>query len=203
MTTAADGERALGGRGARDDRETLDAVVDQHAPRLYRLVPGITRSAYDAEAVVGEVLVALVGGRDAVDPAVPLRSWLARTATRAALGRGDPEPAALATPGSWLPTYLPDGHRAGNQVFVTADWSGLPEGRLLDGGGREIVDDTLGALTARDRAILLLADVEGLPPEEIGAAVGAHPAAVRDRLHHVHMVLRERLTHALVPPRPR
>lgn len=201
MTTAAAvREQALLDRLGQGDPDALDVVVQCHAARLYRLAHGITRSAGDAEAIVREVCAALLERRDRLQPEVSLRTWLDRAATRAALGRRLSHAAADgAAVDPWLPTFLPDGHREGPRAVVAADWSTLPDHALLEGGALGTVRDTLDRLSPLDRAILVLADLEGLPVDEIGDAVGIDTATVRARLHRLRMALRERITHALVP----
>lgn len=203
VTTApVDQDHGLLDRLVQGDPEALDTLVERHAARLYRLARGITRSAAEAEAVVHEVLAALVDPSAAARSAVSLRTWLDGATARAALGRDAHRPAGGAALDGWLPTFLADGHREGERARVTADWSARPDPELLAGRVLDTLHDTLDGCTAVDRAILLLTDLEAYSAGEVGAMVGVQPAAVRARLHHLRMALRERITRTLAPPAP-
>lgn len=205
MTTASvDPEHGLLDGLARGDSAALETVIERHAARLYRLAHGITRSAADAEAVVQEVFASLAEPHVHSGRAVPLRTWLDGATTRAALARAaaHASPAWAAALDRWLPAFLADGHREGERAFVTADWSTQPDARLVADGALDIVHDLLDSVTGVDRAILLLTDLEGRGAGEVGAMVGIHPEAVRARVHHLRMALREHVTRMLLPPTP-
>lgn len=205
MTTApVDPEHGLLDGLARGDAAALETVIEHHATRLYRLAHGITRSAADAEAVAQDVLATLAEPRAHSGRAVPLRAWLDGATTRAALARiaARARPASAAALERWLPTFLADGHREGERAFVTADWSMQPDARLAADGVLDTVHDLLDSVTGVDRAILLLTDLEGHGAGEVGAMVGLHPEAVRARVHHLRMALREQVTRTLLPPAP-
>jgi RNA polymerase sigma-70 factor (ECF subfamily) len=98
-----------------------------------------------------------------------------------------------------LPTFLPDGHRAGEREFVLCDWSRSPEADLLSQETREIVQRAIQVLPDDYRAVLVLRDIEGLGNEEVAEIVGDSVAAVKSRLHRARMALRETLTRAFGP----
>jgi len=98
-----------------------------------------------------------------------------------------------------LPTFLPDGHRAGEWDLVLSDWSRSPEAVLLSQETREIVQRAIGFLPDQYRLVLVLRDIEGLCTEEVAQIVGDSVAAVKARLHRARMVLREALTQLFGP----
>jgi RNA polymerase sigma-70 factor (ECF subfamily) len=191
-------ERLRGG-----DTAALEALMERYASRVYRLAHGITRNEADAEEVVQDVFLAVFRKIHTFEGRAALGSWIYRVATNAALitrrgRRGDREVSF----DPQLPTFLPDGHRAGDRDFLLTDWSQTPETELLSQETRAILDRAIDALPAQYRAVLVLRDVEGLSNEEVAEAVGDSGAAVKSRLHRARMALREALTRHLGPPHP-
>ena len=200
MMMKIEGELTLIDRLRGGDTGALEMLMEQHASRVYRVAHGITRNEADAQEVVQDVFMTLFRKIHTFEGRAALGSWLYRVTTNAALikkrGRRLERELSL---DSELPTFLPDGHRAGDRSFIMADWSRTPEGELLSRETREILDRAIAALPPSYRAVLVLRDVEGLSSEEVAEAVGDSVAAVKSRLHRARMVLREKLTQALSP----
>jgi RNA polymerase sigma-70 factor (ECF subfamily) len=93
-----------------------------------------------------------------------------------------------------LPTYLEDGHRAGDRSYVLADWSSTPEQTYLSAEARKILENAIDGLPDHCRAVLILRDVEGLSSQGVAAIVDDSLGSVKSRLHRARMVLREQLT---------
>ncbi len=182
------------------DAAALEVLMEQHAQRVYRVARGITQNAADAEEVVQDVFLTLFNKIHTFEERAALGSWLYRVATNAALvkrrGRRSDREVPL---DSILPTFLPDGHRAGKREFVLCDWSRSPETALLSQETREIVQRAIALLPEQYRAVLVLRDIEGLGNEEVAEIVGDSVAAVKSRLHRARMVLREALTASFGP----
>ena len=96
-----------------------------------------------------------------------------------------------------LPTFLPDGHRAGDRALLVADWSETPDRALLSGESRRVLEAAIDRLPEHYRAVLVLRDIEELSNEEVAQIVGDSVAAVKTRLHRARMALRELLTRHL------
>jgi RNA polymerase sigma-70 factor, ECF subfamily len=182
------------------DTAALEILMEQHASRVYRVAHGITQNAADAEEVVQEVFLTLFNKIHTFEERAALGSWLYRVATNAALAKRRGRRSEREVPlDSILPTFLPDGHRAGEREFILRDWSRNPESALLSQETREIVQRAIGLLPEQYRAVLVLRDIEGLGNEEVAEIVGDSVAAVKSRLHRARMVLRETLTAAFGP----
>lgn len=182
------------------DTAALEIVMEQHAPRVYRVAYGITQNAADAEEVVQDVFLTLFTKIHTFEERAALGSWLYRVATNAALAKRRGRRCDREVPlESLAPTFLPDGHRAGEREFVLCDWSRSPEAAVLSQETREIVQRAIALLPDQYRAVLVLRDIEGLGNEEVAEIVGDSVAAVKSRLHRARMVLREALTRAFGP----
>jgi len=183
------------------DAAALETLMDRYASRIYRLAHGITRNEADAEEVVQDVFLTVFRKIHSFEGRAALGSWIYRVATNTALVKRRGKRAEIEVSlDSQLPSFLSDGHRAGDPAFILADWSRTPETDLLSRETREILHRAIDALPDRYRTVLVLRDVEGLSNEEVVEVVGESLAAVKSRLHRARMVLREELTRRLGPP---
>lgn len=181
------------------DGAALETLVARYSPRLYRLAFGITRNSRDAEEILQDVFLTLYRKIGTFEQRASLGTWLYRVTTNIALNkrRGVAATRELALDGL-LPTFLPDGHRAGERSFVLADWSRTPDEELLAGEARSALEHALASLPEGYRAVLVLRDVEELSNEEAAAALGEPVTAVKSRLHRARMALREAITRSSV-----
>lgn len=189
-------ERVRGG-----DTSALEALMQRFAPRIYRVAHGITRSDADAEEVVQDVFLTLFRKASGFEGRAALGTWMYRVATNAALNRRRGKRQQLEVKlEDQLPSFLEDGHRAGDRAYLLADWSPLPDERLLTGEAREVLERALDELPEHYRAVIVLRDVEELPIERIVENLGESVASVKSRLHRARMALREQLTRHLGTP---
>ena len=172
--------------------------MTEYSPRVYRLAYGITRSVPDAEEVVQDVFLQIINKGAGFEGRAALGSWIYRITTNLSLNKRRGKRRELETSlDELLPTYLADGHRAGDRAFLVADWSSTPERELLSGESRRLVEAAIDRLPEHYRAVLVLRDVEELSNEEVAQIVGDTVAAVKTRLHRARMALREELTRHL------
>ena len=172
--------------------------MTRFSARVYRLAYGITRSAPDAEEVVQDVFLQIVNKGGGFEGRAALSSWIYRITTNLSLNKRRGKRRELETSlDDMLPTFLPDGHRAGERPFVVADWSATPDEKLLSGESRRMLEAAIDRLPEHYRAVLVLRDVEELSNEETAQIVGDTVAAVKTRLHRARMALREQLTRHL------
>jgi RNA polymerase sigma-70 factor (ECF subfamily) len=182
------------------DTSALETLMEQHAGRLYRVAFGITRDHSDADEVVQDVFLTLFNKVDSFEGRAALGSWLYRVTTNAALIKCRGKRARVEVKlEDCLPTFLADGHRAGERSFLLADWSQDPEAELVSKETRAVLDRSIRALPEHYRAVLILRDVEELSNEEIAEITGESVASVKSRLHRARMALRELLTRSLTP----
>ena len=191
-------DRELLARVITGDAEALETLMTRYSGRVYRLAYGITRSAPDAEEVVQDVFLQIIDKGAGFEGRAALSSWIYRITTNLSLNKRRGKRREVETSlDELLPTFLPDGHRAGDRAFLVADWSGTPDGALLSGEARRVLEAALDRLPEHYRAVLVLKDVEELSNEEVAQVIGDSVAAVKTRLHRARMALREQLTRHL------
>ena len=182
------------------DATALEGLMERYSSRLYRLAFGITRNARDAEEVLQDVFLTVFRKIGSFEQRAKLGTWLYRVVTNTALNKRRGLAATVEVPlDDLLPTYLDDGHRAGDRSFLLTDWSETPEEELLAGEGRAALDRALAMLPDGYRAVLVLRDVDGLSTEEAADALGESVSSVKSRLHRARMALREIITRSLAP----
>jgi len=179
-TVDADIELRLVERLQAGDATALEGLMERYSSRLYRLAFSITRNARDAEEVLQDVFVTVFRKIGSFEQRAKLGTWLYRVATNTALNkrRGLAATVEVALD-DLLPTYLDDGHRAGDRSFLLTDWSETPEEELLAGEGRAALDRALAMLPDGYRAVLVLRDVDGLSTEESADALGESVSSVK------------------------
>jgi RNA polymerase sigma-70 factor, ECF subfamily len=191
-------DRSLLARAAGGDADAIEALMARYSARVYRLAYGITRSAPDAEEVVQDVFLQIINKGAGFEGRAALSSWIYRITTNLSLNKRRGKRRELETSlDDMLPTFLPDGHRAGDRAFVVADWSEMPDDKLLSGESRRMLEAAIDRLPEHYRAVLVLRDVEELSNDEVAQIVGDTVAAVKTRLHRARMALREQLTRYL------
>jgi RNA polymerase sigma-70 factor, ECF subfamily len=194
----AETEVALVTRLRARDTSALEVLMQRYASRVYRVAFGITRNQADAEEVTQDSFLALFEKIHTFDGRAALGSWLYRIATNAALskGRGKRLKREVSLDAQ-LPTFLEDGHRAGEPSFLLADWSRNPEEDLLSAETQALLRRGIAALPERYRAVVVLRDIEELSYEDVAEILGESVSSVKSRLHRARMALREHVTGSL------
>jgi len=182
------------------DRDAFGALLRRYQGKVYRLAMNMTRSPQDAEEVTQDVFLAVYRKIGDFDGRAAFSTWLYRVASNAALmklrGRRSEPHLSIEEEG---PAFAPDGHFA----RPVADWSELPEDRLLSAERRRVLEQAIDALPPDYKAVVVLRDVEGLSNQEVAEILGATVLAVKSRLHRARLALRERLAAYLEAGRAR
>jgi RNA polymerase sigma-70 factor (ECF subfamily) len=154
-------------------RDKIEDVFREHAGRVYSLALRMLRNEAEAEDVALAVLLRSVSGSQPLPGAQKLASWLRRATVGAALANR---------------------HSGGGAPAATRHTKPPPEPLQAEGpdtaqGPHAQLEVTIGALPEAVRDVVVLADVEGLPPAEVGALLGLSLAEVKSRLHRARLLL--------------
>ena len=171
---ARERERALVLAAQRGGRDAFAQLVRLHQPRAFAVARAITLTREDAEDAVQEAFLHAYRALERFRPDQPFGAWIARIAANAALDIGrrrkvrdaDQLPESLATP------------------FRDPAEADELRARLREG---------LARLSARQRAVIVLHDVEGFTHAEIGGLLGIPEGTARSDLHHARRTLRREL----------
>lgn len=189
-------ERAVAG-----SFEAFDRLVSRHERRVYTLAMRILHRHEDAEEVVQDTFVSVIGHLKGFRWQSRFGTWLTSIATNHALKRLAKRRRQPLPLDAHAGTEFDDGPFS-HPEFI-ADWSGDPERLAEDHEVRELLDDALRQLDEKYRLVFLLRDVEGLSTEETAAALGISISNAKVRLLRARLMLRERLTRTLGDPATR
>lgn len=168
------GERALVLAAQRGDAVAFAGLVRLHQQRVYAVARSIAASHEDAEDAVQEGFLHAYRALDRFRPDQPFGAWLHRIVANAALDitrrrkvrDADELPETVASP-------FRDPGEAGDL--------------------RERLQGALAGLGDRQRAVIVLHDVEGFKHAEIGRMLGIPEGTARSDLHHARAFLRRAL----------
>ncbi len=167
---------------------TWEDVVREHSARVYRTALRLTGNHHDAEDLTQEVFVRVFRSLATYTPGT-FEGWMHRITTNLFLDqvrrRKRVRIDALAPE---VADRLPDPGPGPEREF---------ERSTLDTDVRA----ALAALSPQFRAVVVLADVEGMSYAEVGATLGIKLGTVRSRLHRARAQLREVLAHRAPAPR--
>lgn len=162
-------------RAARDgDDAAFTLIVRGHQRRAYTIARAIVLNHEDAEDAVQEAFLHAYRALDRFDPAYPFGAWLSRIVANAALDLVR--------------------RRRVRATDELSDAFALP---FRDPGEQDELKTRLGralaALPARQRAVLVMHDVEGFRHAEIGEMLGMPEGTARSDLHHARAAMRRAL----------
>jgi len=158
---------------------TADRVFRDYAPRVYNLARRMLGNDADAEDVTQDVLLQVVRKLDTFRGESAFPTWLHRVTVNAALAHRRKRATRQAhQTGEPLDAILDDG--PGHAPGALRPWSVSPEQPVLDAETHEIIERAIARLPDSYRDVYVLADVEGLPNNEIGEMLGLSVPAVTE-----------------------
>jgi RNA polymerase sigma-70 factor, ECF subfamily len=185
------------------DEAAIAQLVDQWSPFMLRVARSFVDSPQSAEDVVQDAWLGMLSGLARFEGRSSLRTWMFSILVNRARTRGAHE--ARTVPQSplaardesaaddWLAGPGGEPTRTWSSIDVASRWGTAPESVVLS---REILlelDRAVSALPPRQRQVVTMRDVCGMPTEEVCAALDISPANQRVLLHRARAVLREAL----------
>ena len=140
--------------------------VSEHLRRIFLQIYGIVRNVADAQDLTQEAFIKALQHQEQLKDGQKAAHWLSRIATNTAID------------------FL---RRNGRATFCEIDqapeghWE-TPEEAVLRGEHRDYLEDGLRLLSPRERAALILRDVEDVPAEEVARLLDCSKATVRSHI---------------------
>jgi RNA polymerase sigma-70 factor (ECF subfamily) len=146
--------------------ERQNRFVSEHLRRIYNQIYHIVGNVADAQDLTQEAFIKALQHQDQLKDEQKAAHWLSKIATNTAID------------------FLRKNSRA---TFCEIDQapeshSESPEQTLLRSEHRNYLEDGLRLLSPRERAALMLRDVEGLPAEEVAKRLNCSKATVRSHI---------------------
>ena len=159
--------------------EQQNRFVSDNLRRIFNQIYGIVRNVADAQDLTQEAFIKALQHQDQIKDAQKAAHWLSRIATNTAID------------------FL---RRSGRNAFCEIDDAPespleSPEQALLRSEHRDYLEDGLRLLSPRERAALMLRDVEGLAAEEVAQRLNCSKATVRSHIANARIKLRKYMAH--------
>ena len=191
---AVDDEGALVAGLRAGDEDAFATLVRRYQPALLRLAQATVGSTAVAQEVTQDTWMAVVRGVDRFEGRSSLKTWLFRillNRARSAAGReqraGRPEAIddeRFDASGAWAVPPEP--------------WADRAEDKLIAEQLAQRVHSLLDDLPDAQRQVVVLRDVEGLPPSEVAELLGVSDGNQRVLLHRGRARLRQHLAAEVV-----
>jgi RNA polymerase sigma-70 factor, ECF subfamily len=178
------------------DEQAFVNLVDRHHDSMLRLAKTFVHSHEVAEEVVQETWVGVLRGIERFEGRSSLRTWLLAILVNRARSTGSRE--ARTVPASDAEGFVPavDGSRfdsSGAWSSPPDQWEEAVEDRIGAAALRAEILSALAKMPARQRAVVMLRDVDGLRGGEVCEVLGLTPANERVLLHRGRSHLRQAL----------
>ncbi len=166
----------------------FQGLMAQTYKKVYNLAYRLSGNRNDAEDLTQEAFFRAYRGFDKYEGDRPFENWIFRIVTRLFLDMNRSRKRRVKIV-SYDAPLRPDG--ADDTVqFDTADHTAGPEAQLMAQVLSEDLELSLKKLSKDQRDLIYLADVEGVPYNEIAEMMDAPVGTIRSRLHRAHKQLR-------------
>jgi len=179
-----DQDRSLVARAQGGDLRAFETLVERHRRRIYSLAYRMTCTHEDADDVLQETFVRAYCNLRRFDLERPFANWLYTIAANLCLDRR--RRAKREQRVAW------DAVEGGRLELETADTYG-PDRETENGELREQIEEAIARLPERQRAALVLFEVEDLKITEVAELMECSEGAVKSTLHRARRRLRDEL----------
>ncbi len=159
--------------------EDFKQAVDQHSDRIHSYAAWLLRDLEESRDVTQDALMKLWINHKLVAPEAA-RTWLLKAVYRMCMDRVRRRP----------PRPL---GRTADLAALTPSASPIPEHESMNEESRQALGLALGTLPIRERAIILLREVQQLSYEELSTVLDMPLGSVKATLHRARQSLREQL----------
>lgn len=178
--------------------ERFDALAERSHRKVYNLAYRLSMNKQDAEDLTQEAFYRAYRNFNDFEGDRPFENWIFRIVTRLFLDLNRARKRRVQTV-SYDAPKRPDG--SDDLLLVeAADQSPNAEQILVNETMSEELEMALNTLKPEQRMLVILADVEQMPYNEIAQVAGVPVGTVRSRLHRAHRKLKEMLERTRVNP---
>jgi RNA polymerase sigma-70 factor, ECF subfamily len=176
VSAAAADERQLVRRAQRGDKEAFEVLVQRHQHRVFAVARGILKRQEDVEDIAQQVFVKAYFSLKRFDQRAAFSTWLYKITVNECW---DLLRKRKARPLVYEADFSEDQSKQFSATEQQADTGPDTSERLAI---RQRLDTMLAQLDERDRAMLILKEVEGFSVEEIANSLGLNANTVKVRL---------------------
>ncbi len=173
--------------------EAFDRFVEHFRAKIFHYSWLMCGQREDAEEVAQETLLKVFESFDHLREPERVRPWVFQIAKNACLMKRRKSvfaPSKELSLDEFLPTM---DHAGGHGKLQIADWSSLPDDRMLRSELKEVLKQAIGELPENYRSVILLRDVEELSTLETAQILDLTEDVVKTRLHRARLAVRQKL----------
>ena len=173
--------------------EAFDRFVGHFRAKVFHYSWLMCRNREDAEEVAQETLFNVFENFDHLRQPERVRPWVFQIAKNACLMKRRKSlfaPSKELSLDEFLPTM---DHAGGHGKLQIADWSSLPDDRMLQSELKDVLERAMGELPENYRSVILLRDVEELSTLETAQILDLTEDVVKTRLHRARLAVRQEL----------
>jgi RNA polymerase sigma-70 factor, ECF subfamily len=174
------------------EESTFHGLVERTYKKVFNLAYRLSGDRSDAEDLTQEAFFRAYRGFNGYEGDRPFENWIFRIVTRLFLDMTRSRKRRIQAQSYDAPIFS-WAHEEPLQM-QSADPGPNPEQVLLESQVSEPLQAALRQLKPAQRTLVLLADVEQMPYDEIAKTLEIPVGTVRSRLHRAHKKLRESLT---------
>lgn len=163
-------------------------LVRAHSRRVFALLYRMTGNAGDAQDLSQEVFLKAWQNRRQLHDAERPTPWLLRIASNTAIDFRRSR--ASQHPGSPMTPSLDDENQSGLRDRLQSAGP-TPEARALGDERQSLMWAALEVLSPKERAALVMRDIEGVPNREVAAALGCSMITVRTHISSARTKMRK------------
>jgi len=176
VTAAGADERALVQKAQKGDKAAFELLVQRHQHRVFAVARGILKRQEDVEDIAQQVFVKAYFSLKRFDQRAAFSTWLYKITVNECW---DLLRKRKARPLVYEADFSEEQSRQYSAVQREANKTPDTGDRM---SMRERLESMLGQLDKRDRAMLVLKEVQGFSVEEIADSMGLNPNTVKVRL---------------------
>ena len=176
-----------------EDTRPFEALVARCKDRVYATAYRLLGDRHAAEDQAQEVFVKVYRGIGDLDDPEMVMAWIYRLTLNSCFDTLRKRQRTLGRSPSISLSMEDNG-----DIEVSDLSTATPEATALRRELHECIEETLQRMSVRDRAILILRDIEGRPYNEIADAVSAGLGAIKMRIHRARLAF-QRLFEQLCP----
>jgi RNA polymerase sigma-70 factor (ECF subfamily) len=175
------------------DADAFDCFVEHFRAKVFHYTWLMCGQREDAEEVAQDTLMNAFSSFDQLREPERVRPWIFRIARNACLMKRRKSvfaPSQELSLDDVLPAFDPE---SGPHTLEIADWSTLPDRKLLESELKQAIDTAIAALPDTYRSVILLRDMEELSTLETAQILDLSEDVVKTRLHRARLAVRQRL----------
>jgi RNA polymerase sigma-70 factor (ECF subfamily) len=181
------------------DEAAFMTLVDRYGPLMLRIALSHVPSRAVAEEVVQEAWLGVLQGLDRFEGRSSLKTWILRIVANRARTRGERERRSVplsSFEAEGEPSVDPSRFRPETDRYPGGWWTPpatWPEEQVLAAETLRKIQDAIATLPPRQQEVILLRDVAGWAPEDVGAALELTDGNQRVLLHRARAKVRNEL----------